>query len=105
MKRLRKGDQVVVLSGRDKGRKGTILQVLADGSVVVEGINVVKKHQRPNPQRNQQGGILDKEMPLPASKVALWNASAGKASKVGFRALADGRKVRYFKATGEQVDA
>jgi len=105
MKRLRKGDQVVVLSGRDKGRKGTILQVLADGSVVVEGINVVKKHQRPNPQRNQQGGIVDKEMPLVASKVALWSPGADKASKVGFRALADGRKVRYFKANGEQVDA
>ena len=104
MKRLRKGDQVVVLSGRDKGRKGAIVTVLADGSVVVEGINVVKKHQRANPNRNQQGGILDKEMPLAASKVALWSPSDSKASRIGFRKLADGKKVRFFKSSNEQVD-
>ena len=104
MKRLRKGDQVVVLSGRDKGRKGAILQVRDDGKVVVEGIIVSKKHQRPNPNRNQQGGIQDKEMPLAASKVALWSAGAGKGSRIGFRTLADGKKVRYFKSNDEQVD-
>jgi large subunit ribosomal protein L24 len=104
MKRLRKGDQVVLLSGRDKGRKGTILQVRADGSVVVEGLNVVKKHQRANPNRNQQGGILEKEMPLAASKVALWSAGSSKASRIGFRTLADGKKVRYFKSNDEQLD-
>ena len=104
MKRLRKGDQVVVLSGRDKGRKGAVVNVLADGKVVVEGINVAKKHQRPNPNKNEQGGILEKEMPLAASKVALWSAGAGKASRIGYRTLADGKKVRVFKANDEQVD-
>ena len=104
MKRLRKGDQVVVLSGRDKGRKGAVISVLADGFVVVEGINVVKKHQRPNPNKNQQGGILEKEMPLAGSKVALWSASDSKASRIGYRKLADGKKVRFFKSSNEQVD-
>jgi large subunit ribosomal protein L24 len=104
MKRLRKGDQVIVLSGKDKGRKGAIVQVLTNGKVVVEGINVAKKHQRPNPNKQQQGGILEKEMPLAASKVALFSAGAGKASRVGFRTLADGKKVRYFKSNDEQLD-
>jgi large subunit ribosomal protein L24 len=104
MKRLRKGDQVVVLSGRDKGRKGEIKQVLADGSVLVEGVNLAKKHQRPNPQRNVQGGILEKEMPLDASKLAVWNAGKGKGDRVGFKTLADGKKVRVFKSSGEQLD-
>ena len=104
MKRLRKGDQVVVLSGRDKGRKGAVLSVLADGFVIVEGINVVKKHQRPNPNKNQQGGILEKTLPLHASKVALWSPSDSKASRIGFRKLADGKKVRFFKSSNEQVD-
>jgi large subunit ribosomal protein L24 len=104
MKRLRKGDQVVVLSGRDKGRKGEIKQVLADGSVLVEGVNVAKKHQRANPQRNEQGGILEKEMPLAGAKVAVWNAAKGKGDRVGFKTLADGKKVRVFKSSGEQLD-
>ena len=104
MKRLRKGDQVVVLSGRDKGRKGAVVSVLPNGKVLVEGINVAKKHQRPNPNRQQQGGILDKEMPLAASKVALWSAGAGKASRIGYRTLPDGKKVRFFKSNDEQVD-
>lgn len=104
MKRLRKGDQVVVLSGRDKGRKGAIVQVLASGHVVVEGVNVAKKHQRPNPQRNIQGGILEKEMPLDPAKVAIWNAATGKGGRVGFKALADGKKVRFFKSNDEVLD-
>jgi large subunit ribosomal protein L24 len=104
MKRLRKGDQVVVLTGRDKGRKGEIKQVLADGTVLVEGVNLAKKHQRPNPQRNVQGGILEKEMPLDASNVAVWNAAKGKGDRVGFKTLADGKKVRVFKSSGEQLD-
>ncbi|MET0291067.1 MAG: 50S ribosomal protein L24 [Steroidobacteraceae bacterium] len=103
MNRLRKGDQVIVLSGKDKGRKGAVLQILTNGKVVVEGLNVSKKHQRPNPNRNVQGGILEKEMPLDASKVALFGAD-GKASRVGFRTLADGKKVRYFKSNDEQLD-
>ena len=105
MNRLRKGDQVVVLSGRDKGRRGTILEVHADGKVVVEGVNVAKKHQRANPNKNQQGGILEKTMPLHASKVALWSPSDSKASRVGIRTLADGKKVRFFKSNKETVDA
>ena len=104
MNKIRKGDQVVVLSGRDKGRKGAVLQVLADGRVVVESMNRVKKHQKPNPQANKQGGIVEKEMPLPASKVAIWNPSAKKGDRVGIRTLADGKRVRFFKSNGEMLD-
>jgi len=104
MKRLRKGDQVVVLAGRDKGRKGTVLEVLASGHVVVEGLNVVRKHQKPNPAREQQGGIQEKSMPMDGSNVALFNAATGKADRVGFRTLADGKKVRFFKSNNEVLD-
>jgi large subunit ribosomal protein L24 len=104
MNKIRKGDQVVVLSGRDKGRKGAVLQVLADGRVVVESINRVKKHQKPNPQANRQGGIVEKEMPLAAAKVAIWNPSAKKGDRVGIRTLADGKRVRFFKSNGEMLD-
>ncbi|MGO9850038.1 MAG: 50S ribosomal protein L24 [Steroidobacteraceae bacterium] len=104
MNKIRKGDQVVVLSGRDKGRKGAVLQVLADGRVVIESINRVKKHQKPNPQANRQGGIVEKEMPLPISKVAVWNPSAKKGDRVGIKTLADGKRVRFFKSNGEQLD-
>jgi large subunit ribosomal protein L24 len=105
MNRLRKGDQVVVISGRDKGRKGAIVQVLANGKVLVEGINLSKKHQRPNPQRQVQGGILEKEMPLDPSKVAIVNATTGKAERIGFKTLADGKKVRFLKSNDEVLDA
>lgn len=104
MNKIRKGDQVVVLSGRDKGRKGAVLQVLGDGRVVVESINRVKKHQKPNPQANKQGGIIEKEMPLPAAKVAIWNPSAKKGDRVGIKTLADGKRVRFFKSNGEMLD-
>jgi large subunit ribosomal protein L24 len=104
MNKIHKGDQVVVLSGRDKGRKGAVLQVLADGRVVVESINRVKKHQKPNPQANRQGGIIEKEMPLPVSKVAIWNPSAKKGDRVGIKTLADGKRVRFFKSNGEMLD-
>ncbi len=104
MKRLRKGDQVVVLAGRDKGRKGTVLEVLDSGHVVVEGLNVVRKHQKPNPAREQQGGIQEKSMPMDESNVALFNAATGKADRVGFRTLADGKKVRFFKSNNEVLD-
>jgi large subunit ribosomal protein L24 len=104
MKKLRKGDEVVVLSGRDKGRTGTIGEVLPDDTVLVAGINVVKKHARGNPQKNQPGGILDKEMPLHISKVAIWNPGAKKADRVGIRTLADGKRVRFLKSSGEQLD-
>jgi large subunit ribosomal protein L24 len=104
MNKIRKGDQVVVLSGRDKGRKGAVLQVLGDGRVVVESINRVKKHQKPNPQANKQGGIIEKELPLAASKIAIWNPSAKKGDRVGIKTLADGKRVRFFKSNGEMLD-
>ena len=104
MQKIRKGDQVVVLSGRDKGRRGAVVQVLADGRVVVESVNMVKKHQRPNPQVGKQGGIIDKEMPLASAKVAIWNPSTKKGDRVGVRTLKDGKRVRFFKSNGEQLD-
>jgi large subunit ribosomal protein L24 len=104
MNKIRKGDQVVVLSGRDKGRKGAVLQVLADGRVVVESINRVKKHQKPNPQANKPGGIIEKELPLAMSKVAIWNPTAKKGDRVGIKTLGDGKRVRFFKSNGEMLD-
>jgi large subunit ribosomal protein L24 len=104
MKKIRKGDQVVVLSGRNKGRRGAVIQVLADGRVVVESVNMVKKHQRGNPQSGKPGGIVEKEMPLPASKLAIWNPAAKKGDRVGIKTLADGKRVRYFKSNGEMLD-
>jgi large subunit ribosomal protein L24 len=104
MNKIRKGDQVVVLSGRDKGRKGAVLQVLGDGRVVVESINRVKKHQKPNPQANKQGGIIEKEMPLAAAKVAIWNPTSKKGDRVGVKTLTDGKRVRFFKSNGEMLD-
>jgi large subunit ribosomal protein L24 len=104
MNKLRKGDQVVVLSGRDKGRRGTVLDVLAEGKLLVEGVNVVKKHQRGNPQANQPGGIVEKTQPLHASKVAIWNPGSSKGDRVGIRTLADGRRVRFLKSNNEVLD-
>jgi large subunit ribosomal protein L24 len=104
MNKIRKGDQVVVLSGRDKGRKGAVLEVLADGNVVVEGVNMVKRHSKPNPQANKPGGIVEKAMPMPVSKVGIWNPGAKKADRVGVKTLADGKKVRFFKSNGEMLD-
>ena len=105
MEKIRKGDQVVVLSGRDKGRRGAVLRVISDGTVLVENLNRVKRHTKPNPQANQPGGIIEKEMPLPLAKVALWNPSAKKGDRVGIKTLADGKKVRFFKSNGEVIDA
>jgi large subunit ribosomal protein L24 len=105
MKKIRKGDQVVVNIGKDKGKRGTVLRVLDTGKVVVEGINRVKRHTRPNPIKGQTGGIVDKEMPIQASNVALFNPATGKGDRVGFRVLDDGRKVRFFKSNGEVADA
>ena len=104
MKKLRKGDEIVVLSGKDKGRTGSISEVRADGKLLVAGINVAKKHLRGNPQKNQPGGLVDKEMPLHASKVAIWNAGTKKGDRVGIRALADGKRVRFLKSNNEQLD-
>jgi len=104
MSRLRKGDQVVVISGKDKGRQGTVLKVMADDRVLVESINMVKKHTKPNPMQGVEGGIVEKEMPLHVSNVMLFNPVANKGDRVGFKVLEDGRKVRYFKSNGEVVD-
>jgi large subunit ribosomal protein L24 len=104
MEKIRKGDQVVVLSGRDKGRRGAVLQVL-EGSLLVESVNRVKRHTKGNPQAGKAGGIIEKEMPLAASKVAIWNPSAKAADRVGIKKLADGKKVRFFKSNGEVIDA
>jgi large subunit ribosomal protein L24 len=104
MKRIRKGDQVIVLSGRDKGRRGAVLQVIASGHVVVESVNMAKKHTKPNPQAGKQGGIIEKEVPLAISKVAIWNPSSKKGDRVGVKTLADGKRVRYFKSNGEMLD-
>lgn len=104
MNKIRKGDEVAVLTGKDKGRRGTVLRVDGD-VVVVEGINRVKKHVRPNPMKGQVGGIVEKEMPIQVSNVAVFNAATQKADRVGFKVLEDGRKVRFFKSNGEVVDA
>lgn len=104
MNKIRKGDEVAVLTGKDKGKRGTVLR--HDGDVViVEGINRVKKHVRPNPMKGQVGGIVEKEMPIQISNVALFNSATQKADRVGFKVLEDGRKVRVFKSSGEVVDA
>jgi len=105
MKRIRKGDQVVVLSGRDKGRRGAVVRVLEGAAVLVENLNRVKRHTKANPQANQPGGIIEKEMPLPIGKVAIWNPGAKKGDRVGIKTLADGKKVRFFKSNGEVIDA
>jgi large subunit ribosomal protein L24 len=104
MRKLRKGDQVVVLTGKDKGKQGAVLRVLPDERVLVENVNMVKRHTRPNPNKGVTGGILDKEAPIHISNVALYNSATGKGERVGIKLLEDGRKVRYFKRTGEVVD-
>jgi len=104
MQRIRKGDEVVVIAGRDKGKRGTVLRRLDTEHVVVEGVNRVKKHQRPNPMKGVTGGIIDKEMPVHVSNVALFNAATQKADRIRVKTLEDGRKVRVFKSNGEQVD-
>jgi large subunit ribosomal protein L24 len=105
MERIRKGDDVIVIAGRDKGKRGTVLRRVDAGHIVVEGINRVKKHQRPNPMKGVQGGIIDKEMPIDVSNVALFNPQTKKADRVGVKTMPDGRRVRVFKSNGEMVDA
>jgi large subunit ribosomal protein L24 len=105
MQRIRKGDEVVVLTGRDKGKRGTVLRRVDAEHVVVEGVNRVKKHQRPNPMKGVSGGIVDKDLPIHVSNVALFNPATKKADRVKAKTLQDGRKVRVFKANDEQVDA
>ena len=104
MARIRKGDDVIVRNGRNRGKRGTVLRMLGDDRVLVEGVNVVKRHTRPNPQRGTQGGIVQKEMPVNISNINIFNPATGKADRIGHKWLDDGRKVRVFKSTGEVID-
>jgi len=104
VRKIRKGDNVVVITGRDKGKRGTVNAILGD-RLLVSGVNQVKKNQRPNPMKNEQGGIVNKDMPIDVSNIAVWNPVTQKADRVGFRVLDDGRKVRFYKSNGEQINA
>jgi large subunit ribosomal protein L24 len=104
MNKIRKGDEIIVRTGKDKGRHGTVLQVLEDDRVLVEGINLAKKHTKPNPNIGEQGGIVDKAMPLDVSNVMVFNPKSKKGERVGFRVEDDGRKVRIFSGTGDVID-
>jgi len=105
MNKIRKGDQVIVLTGRDKGKRGTVSKRVDDDHLLVDGVNVVKKHVKPNPMKGVQGGIVDKTLPIHQSNVAIYNAAKAKADRVGIKLLADGKKVRVFKSTGEEIKA
>jgi len=105
MNKIRKGDSVLIIAGKDKGKRGTVLTNAGEDRLVVEGVNRVKKHTKPNPMKSQPGGIVEKEMPIHVSNVALFNPTTQKADRVGFKTLDDGRKVRVFKSNGEVVDA
>ncbi len=104
MNRIKKGDEIIVITGKDKGRRGTVLSVLENGKMLVENVNVVKKHQKPNPNMGIQGGIVEKEMPLHPSNVMLFNPITNKGDRVGVKTLEDGRRVRFFKSNIEVVD-
>jgi len=104
MRKIKKGDQVIVLAGKDKGKQSVVLSVPGSDMVIVENINIVKKHTKANPMKGEPGGIVDKEMPMHVSNVAIFNPVTGKADRVGFKSLEDGRKVRFFKSNGEVVD-
>jgi large subunit ribosomal protein L24 len=104
MQKIKKGDEVIVIAGKDKGRRGTVLSLLDTGRVLVEGVNMVKKHQKPNPNAGLQGGIIDKEMPIHRSNLKLFNPVTQTGDRVGIKRLEDGRKVRYFKSNNEVVD-
>jgi large subunit ribosomal protein L24 len=105
MKKIRKGDTVILIAGRDKGRRGAVIEVLADDRVRVEGLNMSKKHQRPNPQMGVAGGIIEREAPVHVSNVQIVNPATQKGDRVGFKSLEDGRKVRVFKSNKEMVDS
>ncbi len=103
MNKIRKGDQVIILTGRDKGKRGTVAQRVDDDHVLVEGVNVVKKHVKPNPMKGTTGGVVDKTMPIHQSNVAIFNAASGKADRVGVKLGDDGRRLRVFKSSGEEI--
>jgi len=104
MRKIRKGDEVIVLAGKDRGKRGTVVRLVANDRLVIENVNMVKRHTKANPQRGEPGGILDKEMPIHISNVGPYNPETAKADRVGFKTLEDGRKVRTFKSNGEVVD-
>lgn len=105
MNKIRKNDRVVVITGKDKGRQSTVLQVFPNGKALVQGVNVAKKHQKPNPNLGIQGGVVEKEMPIQISNLMVLNPTTNKGERVGFKILDDGKKVRVFKSSGERVDA
>lgn len=104
MQKIKKGDEIIVTAGKDKGRRGNVQGLLDNGKILVEGVNLVKKHVKPNPMKGEQGGIVSKEMPLERSNVMLFNPATNKGDRVGIKALDDGKKVRYFKSNNEVVD-
>ncbi|MGK2940056.1 MAG: 50S ribosomal protein L24 [Immundisolibacter sp.] len=104
MRKIKRGDEVIVITGRDKGKRGQVVRMAGAEKLVVEGINVVKKHVKPNPTQGQPGGILEREMPLQVSNVAYYNKATERADRIGFRVLEDGRKVRFTKSNGEVID-
>lgn len=104
MQKIRKGDDVIVIAGKDKGKRGTVSRVLEEGRVLVDGVNMIKRHTKPNPNAQQAGGIIEKEASLDVSNIAIFNPVTGKADRVGFRVLEDGRKVRFFKSNNEVLD-
>ncbi|MBU1190670.1 MAG: 50S ribosomal protein L24 [Gammaproteobacteria bacterium] len=104
MRRIKKGDEVIVIAGKDKGKRGSVLRVLGDDKFIVENVNIVKRHTKPNPQAGVSGGIIEREAAIQASNVMLFNAQTKKGDRVGIRTLEDGRRVRYFKSTNEVVD-
>jgi large subunit ribosomal protein L24 len=105
MRKIKRNDEVIVITGRDKGKRGKVNRVLPDGRLIVSGVQVIKKHQKPNPQLGVAGGIVEKEAPIQASNVAIYNPATKKAYRVGFKLLEDGSKIRVFKSNGEAVDA
>ena len=104
MRKIKKGDDVIVIAGKDKGKRGNVTRVLPEGRVIVEGANMIKRHTKPNPNAGQAGGIIEREASLDDSNIAIFNTATGKADRIGFRTLEDGRKVRYFKSTKEVLD-
>ena len=105
MQKIKRDDEVIVIAGRDKGKRGKVVKVLADDRLIVAGVHMIKKHQKPNPQLGVAGGIVEKEAPIQVSNVAIFNAATGKADRVGFKVLEDGKKIRIFKSNGEAVEA
>lgn len=105
MNKIKKGDEVIILTGKDKGKTGQVLSIATADKILVEGINTVKKHQKPNPNKGVEGGIVEKQMPINISNVAIYNAQTKKADRVGFKILEDGKKVRFFKSNNEVLDA